>query len=80
MPRVTTTTDPREGDYVLSPTGLTWNILRRGRDRNGASVSTGDRDRKVALTKVRSLAQGDRSDAWETSGTGVFWQIARFRQ
>jgi len=80
MPRVTTTTDPREGDYVLSPTGFTWNILRRNGNHSGASISVGDRDKKAALTKLRSLAETDRADGWETAGTGVFWQIARFRQ
>ena len=79
MPRVTTTIDPREGDYVLSPTGLTWTIRRRSGDRSGASVSVGDRDEKAAVTKLRTLAEADRADGWQTSGTGVFWRIARFR-
>ena len=80
MPRVTTTTDPREGDYVLSPTGLTWNILRRIGADGGQSISTGNRDRKTALAKLRSLAETDHTNGWETAAVGLFWQIARFRQ
>ena len=79
MHRDTLTTNPREGDYVLSPTGFTWNILRRGSDHNGFSVTTGDRDKKDALAKLRALAEADRADGWETAAIGLFWHVARFR-
>ena len=80
MRRDTLTTDPREGDYILRPTGLTWNVLRSSGDRSGRSVSVGDRDRKTALARLRVLAEADSADGWETTGTGLFWQITRFRK
>ena len=80
MHRDILTTEPREGDYILSPTGLTWNILRSNGDHSRKSISVGDRDRKTALAKLRSFAESDRADGWETAGTGLFWQITRFRK
>jgi hypothetical protein len=79
MRRDLLTTNPREGDYILSPTGLTWNVLRSTGGRGGTSISTGDREKKTALARLRVLTETDRADGWETSGTGLFWQIARFR-
>jgi hypothetical protein len=80
MPRDILTTDPREGDYILSPTGFTWNILRSNGGRTGTSISVGDRDKKTAVARLRSLAEADHADGWETGGTGLFWQITRFRK
>jgi ApbE superfamily uncharacterized protein (UPF0280 family) len=80
MRRDTLTTDPREGDYILSPTGLTWNVLRSSGGHSGQSISVGDPDRKTALARLRSLAETDSADGWETAGTGLFWQITRFRK
>jgi hypothetical protein len=80
MRRDLLTTNPREGDYILSPTGFTWNVLRSNGDRSGKSISVGDRDKKTALAKLRSLAETDQADGWETSGTGLFWQITQFRK
>ncbi len=80
MPRDTLTTDPREGDYILSPTGLTWNILRSNGGRSGKCISVGDREKKTAVARLRSLAEADQADGWETAGTGLFWQITRFRK
>ena len=79
MRRDTLTTEPREGDYILSPTGLTWNVLRSSGDHSASSISVGDRDRKTALARLRSLAEADSADGWETAGTGLFWQITRYR-
>ncbi len=80
MPRDILTTEPREGDYILSPTGLTWNILRSNGDQSRKRISVGDRDKKAALAKLRSFAESDQADGWETAGTGLFWQIARHRR
>ena len=80
MPRDTLTTDPREGDYILSPTGLTWSILRSNGDHSGKSISVGDREKKTAVARLRSLAEADQADGWETAGTGLFWRITRFRK
>ena len=79
MRRDLLTSNPREGDYILSPTGLTWNVLRSTGARGGRSISTGDRDKKTALAKLRSLTEAENADGWETAGTGLFWQITRFR-
>jgi hypothetical protein len=69
---------PPRGDYILSPTGLTWNI-RRAND-NGSVMSIGtERDWKTALATLLSLAEGDKADAWETAGTGSFRLIKRYR-
>ena len=80
MPRDILTTEPRAGDYILSPTGLTWNILRSNGDQSRKSISVGDRDKKAAIVKLRSLTEADQADGWETAGTGLFWQISRFRK
>ena len=80
MRRDTLTTDPREGDYILSPTGVSWNVLRSNGDHSGMSISVGDRDKKTALARLLSLAETNQADGWETAGTGLFWQISRFRK
>ena len=79
MRRDLLTANPRAGDYILSPTGFTWNVLLSTGERGGKSISTGDRDKKTALAKLRSLTKADRADGWETAGTRLFWQITRFR-
>lgn len=73
-------TRPREGDYVISPTGLTWNVLRSNGVDGGTSISVGAPDRKTALARVRSLTETDQSDGWETAGKGIFRQVTRFRR
>jgi hypothetical protein len=79
MRRDVLTTDPCEGDYILSPTGFSWNVLRSNGDHSGKSICVGDREKKTALARLRSLAEVDRADGWETGGTGLFWQIVRCR-
>ena len=79
MQRDTLTMNPPAGDYILSPTGLTWNVLRRIGNDSSASLSTGDRERETALIRIRTLAERDRVDGWATAGTGMFWRITRFR-
>jgi hypothetical protein len=77
--RTVFTASPLPGDYVLSPTGFTWNVRRSIGDGSVQSPFAGARDRRVALSHVVSLADGDKTDAWETAGSGSFWLIARFR-
>ena len=79
MHRDTLTTNPLQGDYILSPTGLTWNVLRRNGHGGGESISAGDRDRQTALARLLSLAGTEQVDGWETVGTGIFWQVTRCR-
>lgn len=70
---------PPEGDYVLSPTGYTWNVRRSNGDGSAQSLFAGARDRGVALSHLVSLADANATDAWETTGSGSFWLIARYR-
>ena len=79
MTRDTLTTNPPAGDYILSPTGFTWNVLRRDGPGSSISLSTGDRKRETAVIRIRSMAERDRVDGWATAGTGMFWRITRFR-
>jgi hypothetical protein len=75
----TLTADPPQGDYILSPTGLTWNVLRRNDRGAGESISVGNRDKRTARARLLSLAAADQVDGWETAGTGIFWQVIRCR-
>lgn len=73
------TASPPRGDYILSPTGLTWNISRSNGNGSVMSISVGGRNRKIGLATLLSLAERDKADAWETTGTGPFWLIKRYR-
>ncbi len=74
------TAHPIEGDYILSFTGLSWNILRRTGHDSSMSISAGDKNRKMGLARIRSLTETDRADGWEADGPGLFRQITRFRR
>jgi hypothetical protein len=78
--RETLTTNPPDGDYILSPTGYSWNVRRSIGGGSVQSITAGERNKAVAVASLISLAEADRTDAWETVGTGVFWLIKRFRQ
>ena len=80
MHRDVYTARPVVGDYILSFTGLTWNVLRHAGDGAAMSVSTGDRDRKKALERVRSRSEAEGADGWEAGGDNLFRQIVRFRR
>lgn len=73
------TTRPRQGDYVLSPTGLTWGVRRTNENGGSISVSVGEPDRKVALAAMFSLANSDKADAWEPVGPESFRLLRRYR-
>jgi len=80
MSRTDHTSQPVDGDYILSFTGSTWNVLRStGRD-SATSVTTGDKTRKAALARIRSLSETDQADGWEVDGPNLFRQITRFRR
>ncbi len=66
------TAHPPRGDYFLSPTGLTWGVRRTSDAGSVMSISEGERNRKVAVAALLSLAAGDKSDAWEPAGNGSF--------
>ena len=71
---------PNKGDYILSCTGLTWNVLRSTGEFSTMSVTSSDRDRATALARIRTLAERDGADGWETDGPDLFRQITRFRR
>lgn len=79
MFRQTLTADPPHGDFVLSPTGYSWNVRRSLGNGSVENIAAGERKRDIALANVISLAEADRTDAWETVGTGAFWLVRRFR-
>ena len=74
------TAKPADGDYIISFTGLSWNVLRRTSRDSAMSVCTGDRDRKTALARIRTLTEQDGADGWETAGSDLFRQVTRFRR
>ena len=80
MPPATYIVHPVEGDYILSFTGFSWNILRRTGHDGAMSISTGDANRKTALARIRSLSETDHADGWEADGPDLFRQIIRFRR
>ena len=73
------TTQPPGGDYILSPTGYSWNVYRSNGGGIVQSIAAGERDRSLALASLITLARAEKTDAWETVGTGSFWLLERFR-
>ena len=78
MRRDLLTTNPREGDYILSPDRPHLEQLRSTGDRGG-HTSVGDRDKKTALAKPSRWPKPDRADGWKPPAPDSFWQITRFR-
>ena len=78
--RETLTANPPAGDFILSPTGYSWNVRRSLGDGSASSIVAGERSKAVARAGLMSLAETDKTDAWETAGTGVFWLLRRFRR
>ena len=79
MQRPTYVQRPRDGDYIMRFTGLTWSVLRRTGEEGAFILSTGYRDRKAALVQVRSLTERDHANGWEPDGPDFFRQVTRFR-
>ena len=80
MQRPTYITRPIDGDYIMRFGGLTWSILRRTGPEGAFILATGDRDRKAALARMRSLTERDCADGWEADGPDLFRQVTRFRR
>ena len=78
--RETLTANPPVGDFILSPTGYSWNVRRSLGDGSASSIVAGERNKAIARAGLMSLAETDKTDAWETAGTGVFWLLRRFRR
>ena len=70
---------PPDGDYILSPTGLTWGIGRSNVDGSLMQMTAGERKKNVALATLLMLADSDGADAWETVGTGSYQLVKRYR-
>ena len=77
--RETLTANPPDGDYILSPTGYSWNVRRSLGNGSVQSIAAGERNKAVAVASLLSLAETNKTDAWETVGTRVFWLLRRFR-
>ena len=77
--RATFTETPPPGDYVVSTTGLTWSVDRRGDNGIVMRVVAGEPNKKGALARALELAAGSREDVWETFGTGSYRLVKRFR-
>ena len=71
---------PKDGDYLMRFTGLTWSVLRRTGEEGAFILSTGHRDRKAALLEVQSLTERDHSDGWESIGADWFRQVSHLRR
>jgi hypothetical protein len=80
MHREIHTAQPVAGDYILPFTGFTWNVLRSTGRQSAMGVSTGDRDRKTALARIRTLSEHENADGWEADGSDLFRQVTRFRR
>ena len=79
MRRRVFTSQPPGGDYILRSSGFAWDV-RRLTDRDSAiMISAGERSKPAAVAAIRSLADRDKVDAWETVGNGDFSLIARGR-
>jgi hypothetical protein len=77
--RATFTTEPPIGDYIITPTGYTWNVRCSTGPGIVLAVSEGARTRADAFAMVVRLAEGTNTDAWETAGAGLFRRIHRSR-
>lgn len=73
------TANPPEGDFILSPTGYSWNVRRSLGNGSVQGIAAGERKKAVALASLLSLAETNKTDAWETVGNRVFWLLRRFR-
>ena len=77
--RATLTTLPADGDFIVNPTGFSWNIRRSRGDGTADSIAVGDRERTAAVARAIALAETASTDVWETVGTGEFWLLRCFR-
>ena len=49
--RETLTINPPDGDYILSPTGYSWNVRRSIGDGSVQSITAGERKKALALAQ-----------------------------
>lgn len=79
MRRAVFTAVPPQNDYILSPTGFTWNVDHAQGDGSVARTSAGERNRLVALRALLPLAERDGTDVWDAVGIRCYRLIARNR-
>ncbi|HEY5616729.1 MAG TPA: hypothetical protein VIK60_02230 [Vicinamibacterales bacterium] len=79
MRRQIFTARPTRGDYILGSTGVSWHVDRTNGDGAVMRISAGERNRKIALASLLSLAEGDKADAWEPFGNNSYRLIERHR-
>ena len=70
---------PPRGDYILSSTGLTWNVRCATGNGSVMTIADGARDKKSALATLLKMAEADKADAWETAGIAAFRLVKRYR-
>ena len=78
-PARTFSTNPPPGDYILTTSGVTWNLDRRTAAGGVLRILAGEPNRQSVLARLLGLAEQDRSDAWETFGADTYRLIKRFR-
>lgn len=79
MRRAVFTTVPPKNDYVLSPTGFTWNLDHVQGDGSISRISAGARNRLVALRALLRLAERDGTDVWDAAGIRCYQLLACYR-
>ena len=72
-------TNPPPGDYILTTSGLSWNLDRRTDTGGMLRIHAGEQNRQTAVVKLLGLAEQDRSDAWEIFGTDTYRLLKRYR-
>jgi hypothetical protein len=73
------TATPSPGDYVLSRSGVTWNVDQATDHGSVMRIVAGEPIRNVAIESARSSARQDKVDAWQIEGTGSYRMIMRGR-
>jgi hypothetical protein len=66
------TEQPSPGDFVLSTTGVSWNVDRTTVTGSVLRLIAGEPDRKGALQRLVDLAKADGAVAWEALGGGAY--------
>jgi hypothetical protein len=69
------TTAPPVGDYVLSTSGLTWNVDRTSAAGALSRILAGEANKKTARAALLRLADADKAGAWENIGAGSYQLI-----
>ena len=70
---------PRQHDYILGSTGVSWTVDRVLGATSVSRISTGERSEVQARSAARALAARDGTDAWQVAGIGSYRLIWRGR-